>query len=153
MLVTVDERIARLYEAKPRRDKAVDLREVQTLQNRHENEHERGRPDMMAGPGKRSAAAGLGADGGPHFVNVADSGEEESRRFAREVARWLAEQAEHANGGRLVVFSAARFLGLLRDEVKAPLATRIEYKAIELAQMPISELREHRALREALRIR
>ena len=54
-IALVDQRVAKLISAKPTRGKALDLTEVATITNSHEDEHERSRPDMMAGPGKRSA--------------------------------------------------------------------------------------------------
>jgi protein required for attachment to host cells len=153
VVATVDERVARLYEVRPTQGKALDLREVATLTNSHENEHERGRPDMMGGPGIRSAAGGSGVAGGPHLATPSETGKEESRRFAREVAGWLVDRPERAEGQTLNVFAAARFLGMLRDELDGSKTNHIELKQAELAQMPIHELRTHSALLGALSLK
>lgn len=149
-IAVVDHRVARIYSAGPTRGKALDLAEVDTLTNGHENEHQRTRPDMMPGPGKRSGPAGSGMVGAPHMVNDNAAGAEEDRRFAREVAAWLAARPERTGGDRLQVFASKRFLGKLRDELDGPNASHVELKDGEFAQMPESELRTHSALRQAL---
>lgn len=153
IVATVDERVARLYEARPTQGKALDLKEVATLTNSHENQHERGRPDMMGGPGIRSAPGGSGIAGGPHLATPSETGKEESRRFAREVAAWLSDRPECADGQTLKVFAAARFLGMLRDEFEGAKANHIELKQGEFTQMPVSELRTHSALLGALSLK
>ncbi|MFI4882203.1 MAG: host attachment protein [Phycisphaerales bacterium JB064] len=150
MVAAVDERVARLYEAKPTLGKAIDLHEIASITNSHEREHERTRPDMMGGPGIRSAPGGSGIAGGPHLATPAESSREESRRFAKEVANWLRDRPERTSGDQLCVFAASRFLGMLRDEFKGPNANHIELREGEYAQMPVRELREHSAFREAL---
>ena len=149
-IAVVDHRIARVYSAGPTQGKALDLAEVDTLANGHENEHERTRPDMMPGPGKRSGPAGSGVVGAPHMVNDDTAEAEEDRRFAREVAQWLTARPERTEGDRLRVFASKRFLGILRNELDGPNASHVELKNGEFAQMPESELRTHTAIREAL---
>ncbi len=153
IVATVDERIARLYEARPTQGKALDLKEVATLTNGHENEHERGRPDMMGGPGVRSGPGGSGIAGGPHLATPNETGKEESRRFAREVAAWLTNRPERTDGQTLNVFAASRFLGMLRDELDMPKTDHIELKQGEFTQMPVNELRTHSALLGALSLK
>lgn len=150
VVATADERSARLLEVGPTLGKALDVRELAALHNGHEREHERSRPDMMPGPGIRSAPAGMGAAGGPHMAEPSDFEREEARRFAREVARWLEERPERTRGDRLVVFSAPRFLGMLREAINGAGGKHLELREGELAQMPLQELREHAALREAV---
>ncbi|MFI4917464.1 MAG: host attachment protein [Phycisphaerales bacterium JB060] len=150
----VDQRVARVLIARPTQGKALDLTEAASISNQHENEHQRNRPDMLGGPGKRGAEAGTGVVGGPHMVNDTQGTEaEEDRRFAREVAAWLAGRPERTNGDRLQVFASKRFLGMLRDQLDGNNASHIELNDGEYAQMPASELRTHSALREALPLR
>ncbi len=152
-VATVDERVARLYQVKPTMGKALDLTEVATLTNGHESEHERRRPDMMGGPGVRSAPGGSGIAGGPHLATPSETGKEESRRFAREVAAWLVDRPERTDGRTLNVFAASRFLGMLREELDESKANHIELRQGEFAQMPVNELRTHSALIGALSLR
>ena len=149
-IVTVDERVARLYLARPTLGKALDLQEVVSITNQHENEHERTRQDMMGGPGIRSAPGGSGIAGGPHLAAHTETSREESRRFAREVAEWLRERSERTDGTHLRVFAAARILGMLRDELQGSRTAHIELKEGEYAQMPLNELREHAAFRKSV---
>lgn len=149
-IAVVDHRVARVYSAGPTQGKALDLTQLDTLENGHENEHQRSRPDMMPGPGKRAGPAGSGVVGAPHMVNDNAAAAEEDRRFAREAAAWLAARPERTKGDRLRVFASKRFLGRLRDELDGSNASHIELKDGEYAQMPERELRTHSAFREAL---
>lgn len=149
-IALVDQRVAKLISAKPTRGKALDLTEVATITNSHEDEHERSRPDMMAGPGKRSAPGGTGVVGGPHMVQDKGAEAEEDRRFAREVASWLTDRPERTTGDRLRVFASRKFLGLLREQLDPARAAHIELHDGEYAQMPTNELRTHSTLRDAL---
>ena len=147
----VDQRVARVLIARPTQGKALDLTEAASISNQHENEHQRNRPDMLGGPGKRGAEAGTGVVGGPHMVNDTQGTEtEEDRRFAREVAAWLADRPERTKGDRLQVFAAKRFLGMLREQLDPHRTAHIELKEGEFAQMPDNELRTHSALRNVL---
>lgn len=147
----VDQRVARVLIARPTQGKALNLTEAASISNQHENEHDRTRPDMLGGPGKRSAEGGTGVVGGPHMVNDTQGTEaEEDRRFAREVAAWLADRPERTDGDRLQVFAPKRFLGMLREQLDPHRTAHIDLKDGEFAQMPDSELRTHSALREAL---
>lgn len=153
-IALVDQRIARILIARPTQGKALDLTEAASITNAHEHEHERTRPDMLSGPGKRSGPVGSGAAGAPHMVNDNHGTErEEDRRFAREVAAWLAGRSERTDGDRLQVFVSRRFLGMLRDQLDQNNASHVELKDGAFAQMPDSELRTHSALREALPLR
>jgi protein required for attachment to host cells len=149
-IALVDQRVAKMFQARPTQGKALDLTEVAMITNGHENEHERSRPDMMSGPGKRSAQGGTGVVGGPHMVQDRGAEAEEDRRFAREVAAWLASRPERTKGDRLQVFAPRRFMGLLREQLDESKTRHIDLKDGEYAQMPTNELRTHSALREAL---
>ncbi|MEQ9095570.1 MAG: host attachment protein [Phycisphaerales bacterium] len=150
-VAVVDQRVAKLLIARPTMGKAIDLTETASITNGHDDEHERTRPDMLSGPGKRGAEAGTGVVGGPHMVNDTQGTEaEEDRRFAREVAAWLAGRSERTDGQRLKVFASRRFLGMLRDQLDPNNTGHIELKDGEFAQMPHAELRTHAALRTAL---
>ncbi|MEQ8317502.1 MAG: host attachment protein [Phycisphaerales bacterium] len=150
-VVLADQRVARVLIARPTQGKALDLTEADSISNDHEGVHQRTRPDMLSGPGKRGAEAGSGVVGGPHTVNNSeDTQAEEDRRFAREVASWLADRPERTDGDRLQVFASRRFLGMLRDQLDPNKASHVELSDGEYAQMPDSELRTHAALRRAL---
>lgn len=141
-IVTADGRVARLYAATPTPGGSVQLRQVETISNEHEGEHERRRPDMLDGPGIRHAPAGLVA-GAPHFASPRGTEEEEMRRFAREVARWVGRRL---TDGGVTIFAASRLLGMLREELGAG----ADLREAELAQMPVSELQDHPAVRGAV---
>lgn len=146
-IVTADSRVARLYAARPTPGGSVQLRQIDSIRNEHEEEHERRRPDMLEGPGRRNAPAGLGP-GVPHFASPRETEEEEEemRRFAREVAQWLGRVRRQAGGGGVTIFAASRFLGMLRKE----LGPDADLREAELAQMPEHELQDHRAIRDAV---
>lgn len=145
-IVTVDERIARLYAGSPTPGGSVQLTQVDSIENRHEEEHQRGRPDMLPGPGHRNAQAGVpgAGSGAPHFATPRETGKEESRRFAREVKSWLGKVRQDSDG--VSIFAATRFLGLLRKE----LGDAADIREAELAQMPERELQDHPAIQRAV---
>jgi len=150
-IALVDNRVAKLLIAQPTQGSALDLREIASISNEHAGEHQRNRPDMAKGPGKRSAEGGSGVVGGPHMVNDAHgTEEEETRRFAREVAAWLADRSERTDGQRLHVFASRNFLGELRKQLDGKNARHVELSDGEYAQMPQAELRTHSAIRDAL---
>lgn len=124
----------------------VQLERVATLTNQHGAEHEPGRPvpgggAEWSGPRSRS---GLGA--APQAVAVGHSREDERRRFAREVVRWLAEFRDKADVGRVTLFAPPRVLAMLRAEG----AERDEWLVLregDLAHLRLTELATHPALR------
>ena len=97
--------------------------------------HEHGRPSPRTGRnGKTYASAG-------------HEDAENLRRFARQVANWLAETVDRYEIDRLVLFAPARFLGALRKSWNGRLSDRIEEHEGDLTGAPLSTLSKHPAIR------
>jgi hypothetical protein len=136
MIITADGRRAALFSCQNLPSGGVHLESVKSIQNEHENEHERGRPTLVGGAERRSGISRSGARPGPHSVAEDRTGEEEIRRFAREVRKWLTTSRE-LDGRPTTLFAPARFLGLLREELRG-----VNHKA-DLREGELGHLRPH----------
>ncbi|MDX2116336.1 MAG: host attachment protein [Planctomycetota bacterium] len=140
--VTADERVARLFSCTRTPAGTPHVYEIASIQNGHEMEHERGRPDMLSGGAR---APGAGGSPFPHLAAWKDTEAEENRRFAREVSRWLTSESAERKFDRPRIFAASRFLGLLRKEM--PDGADL-YEA-ELTRLQPGALAKHPAVKEA----
>jgi hypothetical protein len=113
------------------------LEEQPALINLWEEDHERGRPSMLQrGPGTAP----------PHEAGFGHEEEEEHRRFAHDVVKWLEKQTRRTGSEPLVVFAASRFLGLLRASLPESLARRVVTLDKELSGLTPAALAEHPAV-------
>jgi protein required for attachment to host cells len=144
-VLTADERYAHLYTARPAADgKRWQLERHDSLESRWEDYHEHRRPTMMDGPPTSASTQ--------HSTQSYSEMEqqEESRRFARDIHRWLGEalKKEH-DDGEIIVFAASRFLSPLRNELSS-LGDRATLHQAELTRLRPAELAKHPAVTEAL---
>lgn len=139
IVVTVDERQARLFRAARTARGAWRLVEEDRLENAWESGHERGRPTMF-GRGRGLAP--------PHTIDPGHTEDEERRRFAETAARWI--EGRPAPEGRVVVFAASGFFAPLRDHLSAEGRSRIAVHELELTRLNAHELAEHAAVDGAL---
>lgn len=141
-VVVADQRLARLLSIEKRGDGRWRAREIASLGSLWEAYHERQRPSALGG---RSSSTHEHEN--PGFSERED--QEEGRRFARDVARWLARHRRDLLGrDRLVVFAAPRFLGALRPELDADAGVTV--LASELTGLGPDELASHPAVHEAI---
>jgi protein required for attachment to host cells len=140
-IMMCDERHARLYSCQRVAGPRWHVDERKTLENRWENYHERHRPYAL-GRGPTSNAA-------QHFASSGHEPEEEHRRFAREVGEWMRRLAKELGIEHLRVFAAARFLGMLRDEL-GDVGAQVDLHEGELTRLSSHELSTHPAIVKAL---
>lgn len=129
-IVTADGRRAQMYECKHTPGGGVHLREVATIENAHEGEHEHSRPSAL-GRGPSSNAS-------QHFAGLGHEPEEERRAFAREVMGWVHRQGTAE--APIVVFAPAKFLGMLRDESKRAHGPTLVLEEGEFTHLRANEL-------------
>jgi hypothetical protein len=139
--VTADERHAALYSCKKTAGAVWHLDPLKTLENRWENYHERHRPSAL-GRGPTANAA-------QHFASLGHEVEEEHRRFARDVRDWLRLAIRALHVGRVSVFAAPHFLGLLREQL-ADMSGQADFHEAELTRLGAAELAGHQAIMNAL---
>lgn len=106
-LAVCDARCARVLRGAIERPERLHLDLESELRNPWLHFHEHGRP-MMLGRGPTANAS-------QHFADEHREQQELDRRFARETARWLGQQAASGRGPVVGVFAARRFLGALRE--------------------------------------
>jgi len=96
--------------------------------------HEHGRPSPLKGKGGHTHAS--------------PGHEDETRRarFAKEVAVWLEQHAEHLHVDHIAVFAPPSFMGALRDAWSPRFALIVEEHGGDLAHVPTAELARHRAV-------
>lgn len=147
-IVTADSRRASLLACRRTPRGELYLDQIKSIENRHEAEHERGRPTLAGGAERRGSVARSGARAAPHAVAVGHEHEEEQLRFAREVTSWLADARRNPGAHRVTLFAPARFLGLLRAEVAKDDPT--ELREAELTHLRPHELAAHPAILSAI---
>ncbi|MCW5776929.1 MAG: host attachment protein [Phycisphaeraceae bacterium] len=108
-IVTADARSARLYECTKTPAGRWHAAEHDAIHNEWTERIEPGRPTVLA-RGPSASAAQRSAD-------RKHEAEEMDRRFARSVARWIAETPSGNGRPPLTVFAAPRFFARLRDEL------------------------------------
>lgn len=140
-IVTADARTAELYKCRHSSAGRIELIPLRSLHNRHEAEHERGRPTLLG----RSAPTGPQHTGSPGHTS-----EEETRRFAREVVTWLRSAKDDLGCSRVIVFSPPRFLGILKPLMDGDTHT-YDLRSAGLSALAPTELATHPAVHEALK--
>lgn len=139
----VDERKARLFSCTRTSGGALHVEELAAMRSAWEDSHERGRPSVL----KRGPASFP-----PQEVDNGRSASEETRHFAKDVAAWLREHAVESGEEPLIVFSAPRFLGVLR--ATAPdLNGFARFVEGELTPLRPSELAEHPMITKHVAVR
>ncbi|MEI7658342.1 MAG: host attachment protein [Phycisphaerae bacterium] len=147
-IVTVDCRHARVFGWERTPGGALRLEPLRWIDNPHEAEHERGRPNLLG-----VAAVGAPGRGVPQGASEGHAAEEEERRFARDLAGrggWLCRAIHELKADRVTVFAPAKFLGMLREEMDAntgrgdgPLPECVSFEAGELTHLRPGELAVH----------
>jgi protein required for attachment to host cells len=101
-------------------------------------EHEHGRPMALAGMTGHTFAA-------PHH-----EAEEEQRRFAGRIMKWLQKECEEHEIDRLVVIAPPRMLGQLRKVLPGSLKGPVEQHEGNLMHLDAGDLAQHPIVRELL---
>lgn len=146
-IVIADGRRASLFGCQRTPGGELHLERFKSIENVHEAEHERGRPTLAGGSERRGSVLRSGAHAAPHSVAGAHENEEEQRRFAREVASWVAGARDGAHDRRITLFAPAHFLGLLRGEIADNGLT--DLREAELTHLRTHELAVHPAVLDA----
>lgn len=134
--VTADNRRATLFHGMKDENNRLRVAEDRSVANTHEKEHERGRPSALG--------YGSGA-GAPSFASFGHTGEEEQKRFAREVCAWLKQAAEQHKFPCVTVFAPPEFIGQLRLELNG-LSSLVELRKAELTRLRPGALATHPAV-------
>jgi hypothetical protein len=119
----------------------VRLELVEVLTSPWKDFHEHGRPNAL---GK-----GPSANAAQHFAGEGHEREELERRFAGEVAAWIARRSAETPDAAMVAFADPRFLGQLRTACAA-LRLEVTVERGEFSWLRPAELAAHPAIRTAL---
>lgn len=144
-IVTTDLRRAALFSCSRISGNRLHVDERKVLENDRHLEPEHHRPSTLGGQGR-----GPEQSAAPHFAGEGHRVEEEHRRFAREVRRWLGEVSKEFSAAHLELFAPARFLGVLREEIAREPGTSVSLHDCELATLRPSQLADHPAVLHAL---
>lgn len=144
-IVTADNRRAALFACRRLPGGGMHVEQLRTIENEHEGEHERHRPALLGGAERRGGRGHSSARAAPQSISLGHEVEEEQRRFAREVRDWLANASRELSLGRVNVFAAPRFLGLLRDQMGDRNNTAVLHEG-ELTHLRPHELATHPAV-------
>jgi protein required for attachment to host cells len=147
-IVTADGRRATLFSCRSVPGGHIHVDPDDSIQNEWENSHEHQRPTLMGGSERRGSIGRSSAAAAPHSVSQGHTSEEEQERFAREVSTWLGRNVKSKETGRVCVFAAPHFLGLLRAQVGD--SDALEFYEGELTHLRPSELATHPAVVSAL---
>lgn len=145
-VIVSDSRKASLYSGFLSRERVdaiprVRLELSEVLKSPWEDFHEHTRPSAL---GK-----GPSANAAQHFAGGGHEREELERRFAGEVAAWIARKTAEAPDAALVAFADPRFLGHLRTACAA-LRLEAAVERGEFSWLRPAELAAHPAIRTAL---
>ena len=91
----------------------------------------------------------LGAKGRP-FASARHEDEERARRFARQAARWIVDQASGHGLDNLTVFCSASLIGPLRKALAKGPTQNVDVVQEDLAWFTPSELAAHPSVAEIL---
>lgn len=141
-----DSRKASLYSGFLSRERVdalprVRLELAETLKSPWEDFHEHGRPGALG--------RGPSANAAQHFAGGGHEREELERRFASEVAAWIARKSGESPEAAVVAFADPRFLGHLRSAC-AGLRLEVMVERGEFSWLRPAELGAHPAIRAAL---
>ena len=137
-IVLADARQARLFTCFFDERDRLRLSEIDALENDHEHDPEPRRPERPAG--KDADAAVHTPSQGPDEV--------ETRRFVREIGRWVQSTADRH--GTVGLLAGPKLLGLLRPELAHSNAP-IQLWEVDLTGLPENELQDHPAMVRAVR--
>jgi protein required for attachment to host cells len=145
-LVVSDSRKASLYTGSLSRERADSLPRVRleladVLRSPWEDFHEHGRPSALG--------RGPSANAAQHFAGGGHEREELKRRFAVEVASWIARKSAESPEAAVVAFADPRFLGHLRGACSA-LRLDVAVERGEFSWLRPAELGAHPSIRAAL---
>jgi hypothetical protein len=147
-IVTADGRRAGVFACRMTPGGNLHLDPLRSIENSHEHEHQRHRPDMIGGAEHSRAVGASSASAAPRFTSPGHEAEEMQRRFAREVGQWLAATIKELQPTRTDIFAASRFAGYLKDEITLTPTDRVH--EAELANLRGPELATHPAVISAL---
>jgi protein required for attachment to host cells len=145
MLVVSDSRKASLFTGTIARSEDAALPKVRValagiLESPWRDFHEHGRPSALG--------QGPSANASQHFAGTGHEEEEMERRFAHQVAAWIASRAAAAPEAVAVAFAGPRFLGHLRAAI-ASTGCDIRLERGDLGWLRPAELGAHPAVRAA----
>ena len=145
-LIMCDSRKASLYCGSLSRERADALPRVrlelsEVLRSPWEDFHERGRPDALG--------RGPSANASQHFAGDGHEREEMDRRFAGQVAAWIARVAAGSPEATVVAFADPRFLGHLRVACAA-LRLEVPVERGDFSWLRPAELAAHPTIRSVL---
>lgn len=145
-LIVSDSRKATLYSGSLSRERAdalpsVRLELADVLRSPWEDYHEHGRPNVLG--------RGPSANAAQHFAGEGHEREELERRFAGEVASWIARKSAETPEAAVVAFADPRFLGHLRSACAA-LRLEVGVERGEFSWLRPAELGAHPSIRAAL---
>jgi hypothetical protein len=129
-LLAVDHRSGRLLRLWRAEDARVHCETCAELANTGEPK-QHGRPSPKKGKD------------GHAYASPAHEAEELRRRFARDVAQWLAAEVQAREVAAVLVFAPANLLGALRAAWPRQLAPLLTTHAGDLSQLTLRELRHH----------
>lgn len=145
-LIVSDSRKASLYSGSLSRERAdalprVRLELADALKSPWEDFHEHGRPNALG--------RGPSANASQHFAGDGHEREELERRFAGQVAAWIARKSAEAPEAAVVAFADPRFLGHLRTACST-LRLEVTVERGEFSWLRPAELAAHPSIRAAL---
>jgi protein required for attachment to host cells len=129
-LAVTDNRWAKLVHCTRTKGGRWHAEEVGIIQSGWEEHQNR---DTPPSPGKKPE----------HSAGWAHKKEEETKRFAKEVAAWLEKQGHDRKITHFSVFAPDHFLGPLRANWSARLKPMIADQALDLTHLKVSELVDH----------
>lgn len=145
-LIVSDSRKASLYSGSLSRERAdalprVRLELVEVLKSPWQDFHEHGRPNALG--------RGPSTNASQYFVGEGNERAELERRFAGEVAAWIAKKSAEAPEAAVVAFADPRFLGHLRSACSA-IRLEATVERGEFSWLRPAELAAHPSIRAAL---
>ena len=130
-LFLVNGSLGRLLLANPSRPRGrYHIEQIDLIETAWEA-HEHGRPSPRGGKDAH------------RYASRGHEDQEMTKRFARDVARWLESQIEQRKIERVSVFAPPRFLGAMRQVCPAALAARIDEHEGDLGYMAPADLLNH----------
>ena len=144
-IVTADARRATLFACRNVAGAGVQVEQVRSLKNPHEDEHEHQRPALLGGAERSGSPRSASSHAAPHSVAPGHEVEEERRRFARDVRDWLSDNVDSMGIRHVMLFAPPRFLGLLRLHI-SDRDDRTDLVEGDIAQLSAEQLAVHPAV-------
>ncbi len=141
-ILLLDNHHGRLLEVRSTAAGRFHIDERATIEDEPESEDGEGRLRQRLSP--RSDRMGMAA------TDWQGQETEHRHRFGKRVAAWVDSQLRERSLEHALLFCAPRMLGLVRQELPAATAARLDLRKGDLMQLSHAELLEHKVVREAL---